>query len=209
VGGVIPKMTKVAWQTKKDEIMQDDPSMTRKKFLYHLSRASYRKDWNSKYRSATFGERLLAFFIRILPKVGPLRALSFQVPTPEVEKLFMASFNAALDDYGQSTKQLKTQSQIDLVDDNFNTGTVTRPGEYPLADQTYAALLDRLAKDKFAQVTPELRKDLLDYLSDPSAPIAFKKNKKEWAKVMREIDELKAGPVADNAERNDLRPGNN
>ena len=208
VGGVIPKMTKVAWQTKKDEIMHDDPSMTRKRFLYHLSRASYRKDWSSKYRSATFGERLIAFFIRILPKVGPLSALSFRVPTPEVEKLFMASFNEALDDYGQFTKQLKIQNQIDLVDDNFDTGTVTRPGDYPLADQTYAALLDRLAKDKFAQVTPELRKDLLDYFSDPSAPIAVKKDKKEWAKVMREIDELRAGAVADNAERNDLRPSN-
>ena len=33
---------------------------------------------------------------------------------------------------------------------------------------------------------PELRKDLLDYFNDPAAPIAVKKNKKEWAKVTRE-----------------------
>jgi hypothetical protein len=198
VGAVIPKMTKVAWQTKKDEIMQDDPSMTRKKFLYHLSRASYRKNWDSNYRSATFGERVLAFFIRILPKIGPLRALAFRVPTPESEKLFMASFNAALGDYDQFTRQLRTQKQIDLVDDNFDTGTVTRPGDYPLADKTYVALLDRLANDKFAQVTPELRKDLLDYFSDPAAPIAVKKNKKEWAKVTREIGDLRAAVVGVN-----------
>jgi zinc dependent phospholipase C len=200
VGGVIPKMTKVAWQTKKDQIMQDDPSMTRKKFLYHLSRASYRKNWGRDYRSATFGERLLAFFIRILPKVAPLSVLSFRVPTPATETLFMASFNQSLADYGRYTRDYaRDPNAFDLVDDNFDTGTVTRPGEYPLADQTYAALLDRLAEDKFAQVSPELRKNILAYFADPAAPLAVKKNKKEWAKVTREVDELKANAVASNA----------
>ena len=82
VGSIIPKMTKVAWQTKKDEIMQSDPSMTRQKFLYHLSRSSYRKRWGKTYEQPTIGERILAFVIRILPKVGPLSALSFRMPTP-------------------------------------------------------------------------------------------------------------------------------
>lgn len=200
VGGVIPKMSKVAWQTKKDQIMQDDPSMTRKKFLYHLSRASYRKNWGRDYRSATFGERLLAFFIRILPKVGPLSVLSFRVPTPATETLFMASFNQSLDDYGRYTRDyVRDPNAFDLVDDNFDTGTVTHPGEYPLADQTYAALLDRLAEGKFAQVSPELRTNILAYFADPAPPLAVKKNKKEWAKVAREVDELKADSVADNA----------
>jgi hypothetical protein len=180
--------------------MQDDPSMTRKKFLYHLSRASYKKNWDRNFRAPSFGERLIAFFIRILPKIGPLRALSFRVPTPPVEKLFMASFNQTLDDYGRYTRDyVRDPNSFDLVDDNFDTGTVTRPGEYPLADQTYAALLDRLAEGKFAQVSPELRKELLAYFADPAAPLAMKKNKKGWAKVTREVDELKANAVADNA----------
>ena len=33
VGSIIPKMTRVAWQTKKDEIMKSDPSMTRNAFF--------------------------------------------------------------------------------------------------------------------------------------------------------------------------------
>ncbi len=192
VGSIIPRMTKVAWQAKKDEITKDDPSMTRKKFLYHLSRSSYHKDWNGKYRAPSFGVRLLAFFIQILPKIGPLRALSFRVPTPETEKLFMTSFNMSLEDYQQLVRQIRSAGNVDLVNDNFDTGTVTRPGEYQLADTTYTDLLDHLAKDKFAQVTPELRKNLLDYFSDSSAPLAVKKNKKEWAKVTQELDDLKA-----------------
>ena len=191
VGAIIPKMTKVAWQTKKDEIMQSDPSMTRQKFLYHLSRSSYRKRWGKTYEQPTIGERILAFVIRILPKVGPLSALSFRMPTPDAEKLFMASFIEALHDYQQYGAQVRANGHPDLVNDNFDTGTVTGPGEYPLADKTYADLLDRLAKDKFAQVSPELRADILRYFNDPGAPFAIKKNKKQWDKVVREVNDLK------------------
>ena len=199
VGAIIPKMTKVAWQTKKDEIMQSDPSMTRQKFLYHLSRSSYRKRWGKTYEQPTIGERILAFVIRILPKVGPLSALSFRMPTPDAEKLFMASFIEALHDYQQYGAQVRANGHPDLVNDNFDTGTVTGPGEYPLADKTYADLLDRLAKDKFAQVSPELRADILRYFNDPGAPFAIKKNKKQWDKVVREVNDLKTANLSTTA----------
>ena len=197
VGSIIPKMTKVAWQTKKDDIMKSDPSMTRKRFLYHLSRASYRKQWGIKYEQPSFGERLLAFFIQILPKVGPLRALSFRMPTADTEKLFMASFNDAITEYQRLDKTLQAQGHVELVNDNFDTGTVTRPGEYPLADQTYADLVDRLAKDHFAQVSPQLRGAILAFFNDQNAARAFQKNKKQWERVAREVDDLKATSVAE------------
>lgn len=199
VGSIIPKMTKVAWQTKKDEIMQSDPSMTRNRFLYHLSRSSYRKQWGAKYQQPTLGERILAFFIRILPKIGPLRALSFRMPTPDTEKLFMASFNDAITEYQRLDKTLESQGHVELVNDNFDTGTITRPGEYPLADKTYADLVDRLAKDHFAQVSPELRADILAFFSDKNAPLGVKKNKKQWERIAREVDDLKATSVAESA----------
>jgi hypothetical protein len=199
VGGVIPKMTKVAWQTRKDEIMASDPSMTRQRFLYHLSRASYRKNWGKQYQQPTFGERLLTFLIRILPKIGPLRALSFRMPTPDAEKLFMASFNAALRDYQHFDGEVRNGT-LTLENDNFDTGTVTHPGEYPLADSTYADLVDRLAKDHFAQVSPELREDILSFFKDTNAPFAIKKNKKQWARVLAEVNDLKTANQTQNAE---------
>jgi hypothetical protein len=33
---------------------------------------------------------------------------------------------------------------------------------------------------------------VLDYYSDANAPLATKKDRKRWAKVLREVDELKA-----------------
>lgn len=79
-----------------------------------------------------------------------------------------------------------------LVNDNFDTGTVTGPGQYPLADKTYAEIMDRPATNDSAGVTPELQKALLDFYRDPNAPFTTKRNGKEWEKVSREVNELRA-----------------
>src|ERR1039458_7652376 len=56
VSQLLPKATRIAWSLKKNEILKDQPGMTKKKFLYNLSRASYQKNWGKTYRSPTFWE---------------------------------------------------------------------------------------------------------------------------------------------------------
>jgi Zinc dependent phospholipase C len=198
VSQAIPTATKVAWETNKDQIQKDIPGMTKEKFLYHLSRSSYEKNWGRKYQKPGFKATLIAFFFRWVPKIGPFRVFRFKTPTPPAEKLFEASFNGSVTDYERFLREQKDSGKIELVNDNFDTGTVTNPGQYPLADKTYAQLLDHLSKDHFAQVSPELRKILLDFYSDLNAPFATKKDKAEWAKVLKEVDELKnAGATAE------------
>jgi Zinc dependent phospholipase C len=192
VGEVIPKMTEAAWDAKKNDIQKDIPGITKQKFLYHLSRASYQKNWKEKYQQPSFGAKIIAFFFRLVPKIGPFRPLSFKVPTPEVEKLFMASFNGSVTDYERLLGEAHDPAAHHLVNDNFDTGTITRPGEYPLADTTYADLLDHQAKDHFAATTTELRDTLLEFYSDPKAPIVTRKNSAKWARVLQQVDELKA-----------------
>ena len=68
VSQLLPKATRVAWSLKKDEIMKDQPGMTKKKFLYNLSRASYQKNWGKQYQPPTFWERLLAFLFGFCQK---------------------------------------------------------------------------------------------------------------------------------------------
>jgi hypothetical protein len=192
VSEVIPEMTKVAWELKKDDIEKDVPGITRQKFLYHLSRTDYEHQWSANYQKPGFGARLLAFLTRLIPKIGPLRTLTLRMPTPATEALFMASFNATLHDYQGSLRDERETGKVDLVNDNFDTGTVTGAGQYPLADNTYAELLDRLVANQFKDMTPELRSTLLDYYADLNAPFSTKKNKKEWEKTAREVDQLKA-----------------
>ena len=89
-------MTRVAWGLKRTELQKEIPGITRKRFLYNLSRSSYEKNWGMEYRRPGFGTRLLTLLLEIVPKVGPFKALKIKVPTPEVEKMFMASFNATI-----------------------------------------------------------------------------------------------------------------
>jgi len=192
VSAVIPSMTKVAWQIKKDEIQHEIPGITRKQFLYHISRSSYRQYWHEHYRRPGFGTRLLALIIQIIPKVGPFQTLAFKTPTPDTEKLFMESFNASVDNFEKALGEEKDSGRAALENDNFDTGTITGPGEYPLADATYAALLDNLAKQNFSGVTPEIRTVILNFYSAPNAPVTTKKNKKDWAKLTKEIEDLRA-----------------
>jgi Zinc dependent phospholipase C len=191
VSTLIPRATKVAWELKKTDIAKDDPTITRRKFLYHLSRASFNKNWGAKYEKPSFGEKFLAFVIRILPKVGPLRTLQFKTPTPQTETLFMASFNAAVDSFSRELKLIPS-GEPDMPNTNFDTGGPVEPGKYSLADKAYADLLDRLKKAQFKNMPPELRANILSYYADASIPFATKKKPKEWAKVQADLNDLKA-----------------
>jgi len=191
VSKLIPKATRVAWQVKKKEIQQDLPGMTQQKFLYNLSRASYEKNWGTDYRQPTAGEKALAFLFRLVPKIGPLKVLAFKTPTPQAENLFEASFNGILDRYRAELTELFNGS-VSLPNDNMDVGKDTPPGAYHLNDDTYANLLDRLAAQNFAGVTPELQADIEHFYFNPAAPNATRHNAKRWSKVQSELAQLKS-----------------
>ncbi len=189
----IPQATRIAWTLKKDDILKDQPSLTKRKFLYNLSRASYEKNWGKDYQKPTFFERFLAFLVKLFPKVGPLKVLKLRTPTPETERKFEASFNAALDRYKLLLTQTRTGTP-DIPNDNFDTGTVTPPGVYFMNDDVHAELIEKLAKQNFAGITPDLRAELLQYYSDPNAPNATKRKPKDWAKLQVALQQLKNAP---------------
>ncbi|MEN3335951.1 MAG: hypothetical protein V7641_5316 [Blastocatellia bacterium] len=191
VSGLIPEMTKVAWETKKDDIVKAQPGMTQEKFLYSIKRADYDKEFGKEYEKPGLGTKLLAGFVKFLPKVGPLKPLAFKPPTPEAERLFIESFNATLVRYRALLAQLRT-GKLDLPNTDFDTGRPVRAGEYKLADETYAKLLKQLAKHNFENASPELRRDILAFYSDLSAPLATKRDKDEWRETLRALDQLKA-----------------
>ena len=191
VSSVIPTMTKAAWAAKKDEIVRDMPGMTRRKYIYNISRASYNKEWGPKYERPGILARFLAFIFRVIPKIGPFRTLAFKPPTPETERLFMKSFNVTLDHYRALVDEVKN-NQLQFVNENLDVGKPTRAGGYPMADKAYARLLEKLASNQFSGVTPELRTDILSYYADLNAPIETKKHKTEWKKVLAELNTLKS-----------------
>ena len=197
VSSLIPKATRIAWALKKDEIQNDVPTMTKRKFLYNLSRASYEKNWGKHYRKPTPGERFLAFLWRLLPKWGPLKVLTFKTPTPETEHMFEHSFNATLDRY-RDLLHLEGRRALKLPNENFDTGGLTGPGVYFKNDDAHAKWLEELARKDFAGASREVMDELLAFYADPDANYATRKSKKEWAKLQANLVGLKAvaGPAA-------------
>lgn len=190
VSKLIPEATRVAWTLKKNEIQKDAPGITRKKFLYNLSRASYEKEWGRSYQQPTFGEKFLALLYKLIPKFGPLRVLQLRTPTPQTEKMFEQSFNATLDRYRTFLSEEKG-GDLKLVNDNFDTGGITGPGIYRMNDEAHAKLLGMLAKQGFAGASSAQREELLHFFADPDA---IKRNVKDWATIQGELEQLKNAP---------------
>lgn len=190
VSKMIPRATNIAWSLKKDEIKDDLPDMTRKRFLYNLSKSNYEREWGKRYRKPNALERFLAFVYQLIPKIGPLKVLQFRTPTPETQRMFEASFNATLGRYRKLIEEAKA-GHAELPNDNFDVGEATGPGKYGLNDDAHAKLLDRLAERKFVGTSPELREELVHFFADPDAPYATKRNAKDWARVQAELEQLK------------------
>jgi hypothetical protein len=193
VGSVLPAITRVAWQLRKQEIRKDAPSVTRKKFLYNLSRSSYEKNWGSTYKQPGTRSKVLAVLFRLLPKVGPFRPLSFKRLTPETEKMYMASFNSTIDRYRELLAEL-TMGRLMLPNDNLDVGAFTAAGAYKLTDAAYSRLLHKL-HGHYTDMPQALRSDILAFYHDLGVPISTKTNENEWARVRTELDHLQSVDV--------------
>jgi hypothetical protein len=173
----------------------ETPNFRARQFRYYLSRTNYQKEWGKTYQRPGFGTRVLAFFLKFMPKVGPFKALDFKIPTRQTEDLYIASVDRTVEDYTNLLHQT-ADGTLQLANTDFDTGRDTRAGEYGLTDETYARLLDQLAGHNFDQITPELRSDILAFYSDPAAPVATKKKPEAWQKTEAEVEKLRALPGA-------------
>jgi hypothetical protein len=188
VGTVLPALTKVAWQIKGPEIRKDAPGTTRREFLYNLSRSSYEKNWGHTYHRPGIRSRMLAGFFHIVPRTGPFKALAFKRLTPETEKLYMAGFNVSIDRYRELLAGVDT-GRLNLPNENFDVGDVTKAGKYTLMDAAYAKLLHKL-DGHYTEIPQDLRTDILAFYQDLSLPIATKIHASEWARLQVELDRL-------------------
>jgi len=186
-------MTRVALIARRDEIVKDTPNFHERQFRYYLSRTNYEKEWGKGYRRPGFGAHVLAFFLKLVPKVGPFRALDFKIPTQKTEDLYIASVDLTVENY-KKLLAATFEGKLQLTNTDFDTGRDTHAGEYALTDESYARLLNQLAKHNFDQITPDLRINILAFYSDPSALIATKKNPSAWRKTEDEVEKLRALP---------------
>jgi hypothetical protein len=191
VSKLIPEMTQVALQVHGKDFAREIPDFDKRKFLYRLSRADYESEWGKEYQKPGFGARLLAIFLRLVPRIGPFKALAFKNPTPQTEDLYFKSINTTVDQYKALLEEARTDSLI-LPNRDLDSGNETKPGEYTLTDETYAQLLTQLADRKFDLTSQALREDILHFYSDLSAPFETKKDEARWQSVLNSLAQLKS-----------------
>src|SRR5439155_8536000 len=182
VSQMIPEMTRVALLSRREQIVKDTPNFDQKKFLYLLSRAQYEKEWGTIYRKPGVGTRILAFFLKIMPKFGPFRAAKFKIPTQQTEDMYIKSVNETVDNFSRLLAQT-SRGELDLPNRDFDTGRETHAGEYVLTDQTYARLVHDLVTRDPDPLPRPLKENILHFYSDDSAPIATKKKPESWQKL--------------------------
>jgi hypothetical protein len=169
VSTLLPNVTKTAWALKKKEILKERPTASRRQFLYNIKRASYEKEWGPNRERPGIRARIFASVVRLMPRIGPFKALAFKVPTPQTEKMFEDSFDAAAKRDRESFVQA-TSGELKISNRDLDTGKSVNPGEYVFTDRSYDKLLVRLAEKKFDGATPELRANILDFYTRMKTP---------------------------------------
>jgi hypothetical protein len=190
VSRMIPQMTQIALRTHKKDMMKETPNFAKKKFLYRLSRSDYEKEWGKDYTKPDFGTRFWSVILRYMPKIGPFRALAFNNPTPQTEDMYFKSINITVDQYRIYLQQVRAGT-LELANSDFDSGKETAAAEYSLTDETYAKLLDQLAKQKFNLTSSALRDNILKFYSDLSLPLETKKDSVRWQTVLLSLDQLR------------------
>lgn len=191
ISTVIPEMTHVALLTRKDELVKEDPSFARKKFLYNLKRAEYEKEWGKDYQRPGVGARILAVMFKLIPKIGPFKAIAFKMPNPDTETLYLKSVNTTVEQYRIYLQDLRA-GKLALENRDFDTGKHTMAGEYRLTDEAYATLLNRLTDRKFADATTALQQNMLAFYEPPAAPLFNQKKPDQRNRTLRNIEQLRS-----------------
>ena len=122
---------------------------------------------------------------KLLPKIGPLRPLQFKAPTTEAEALFLESFKDTRERY-RAALDAVGRGRLDLPNTDFDTGKPSAHGEYALADDTYAELLDRLTGHRLRRRAADaLRRNINAFYAAAPDRMSSQKERKRAARSQR------------------------
>jgi hypothetical protein len=137
-------------------------------FAQRVSRTNYDRRWKHTYKGPGFKAHLLAIVVFLVPKVGGAADLAIKTPTPETQEWYLSSVNHTVDVFNETLRNLlqDANASISLANLDLDTGKRVRIGEYPLADQTYAKLLERITSEPRHTIPQDLKQHILDYYGD-------------------------------------------
>ena len=197
VSQLIPTAARSAWHYKRKDIQKLSPGARRRDYLQRNSPRQFRKEYGNEYEKPGFGARIISYFIRVLPKIGPLKPFAFKLPTPEAQQFFRSSFRTVITNYCADVARQPVDTAaapLALANEDFDTGHPTRAGEYPLADETYGEWVRKLAAQKFENLNPIARQNILTfYGTQPKNSVSAEELERNKPKETQEaLDQLRA-----------------
>jgi len=128
-----------------------------------------------------------------MPKIGPLSAMRFRVPTPEAEKLFAESFRETRERYRALIVDAR-DGRVQLPNTDFDVGHAPKWGDNAVADRAYVELLEKLADRNFSGTPPPLKRAINQFFSRIDAQQPDKKLRKKVASTRALVARLNALP---------------
>ena len=78
---LLPEFLKIEVINQRDDLPVEIQNAARQEFLDSISQTEYARHWGNSYRKPGFGSHLLAFIVRIIPKIGVLKILAIKAPS--------------------------------------------------------------------------------------------------------------------------------
>jgi Zinc dependent phospholipase C len=192
---LVPRVAFAVTLLHRSRMPADTAGPELQKLENEVARVAAENNWEQYRRKAGIGTYSLAGFLYIVPKIGALKLVAIKGPNAAAEEDYVRSVNLSTDALSSAMDRLAKPHQT-LANRDLDTGAPVRPGSYRLTDNTYAKLLHRLVVDPHHTIPPGLKSDIMNYYSDPNAPIRTKRNPAEWARVQTELQTLQTMPVS-------------
>jgi hypothetical protein len=186
---LLPRVVYAEALLHHNQMPADVPSPELDEFTSQVAAMKAEDNW-AKYRGhAGFGTHLLAGFIFVMPKVGPLGDLAIVAPSSASEQDYVKSLMHTTDSLRQSIAQASHSGGLPNKD--LDTGDDVKPGTYSLEDIAYANLLHQMTLDPTQAIPFGIKHDLLEYFSDLSKVKYVANNRKLLAQVQADLPILK------------------
>ena len=186
---LLPRVAYAEALLHRNRMPSDVPSAELDEFKAEVATVAVDDHWAQYRGHAGFGTHLLAGFIFVVPKIGPLNDLAIVGPTSAAEQDYVKGVMDAGDGLRHALGQA---TQADgLPNKDLDTGDYVKPGTYSLEDYAYADLLHLMTSDPTQPIPFGIKRDLLAYFADMSKVKYVAKNRKRLAQVQADLPTLK------------------
>ena len=133
-------------------------------FRERLAKTTFERKWKHTQKGPGFKAHLLAMVVFLVPKIGSASDLAIKIPNEQTYEMYQSSVNHAEDILRDKLHKLRnTGDEVKLANIDLDTGDHVRHGEYPLADATYARLLERLTSRPDRMIPAETKQNIITY----------------------------------------------